>query len=197
MNSRNLFGTVICAILVLAASSAAVLGQNDPAADRLLTGNGEDSPPSFSETMVDQPPGAGCCDLGCCPSCCCPRWTASADFIILDRIGSVNQTLVETSAAHPAVPLIDRPGTEVLNSNDLNQGFAAGPRLGLIRHGDNGYDLELSYFQIDGWSSDRSIGPDDPPDWLVMTAPAASCKRINNTDQTMVWDYATSFTMPS
>ena len=95
MNSRNLFGTVICAILVLATSSAAALGQNDPAAYRLLTGNGEDSPPSFSETMADQSPCAGCCDVGCCQSCCCPRWTASADFIILDRIGGANQTLVE------------------------------------------------------------------------------------------------------
>ena len=52
------------------------------------------------------------------------------------------------------------PGTELFNGNDFQQGFAAGPRLGLIRHGDNGCDFELSYFQIDGWSSERNIGPD-------------------------------------
>ena len=87
MKSRNLFGTVLCAILVLATTSAAALGESDPAAGPLLAANGEDSPPSFSQTPADQSPCAGCCDLGCCPSSCCPRWTASAGFIILDRIG--------------------------------------------------------------------------------------------------------------
>ena len=95
--------------------------------------------------------------LGGCQSCCCPRWTASADFIILERVGGVSQTLVER------VPLVDHPstttGVEALNSNDFQQGFCGGPRVGLIRHGDCGYDLELSYFQIDGWSSAETLGP--------------------------------------
>jgi hypothetical protein len=192
MNSRKLFGTVICAFLVLATSSAAALGQNDPAAYRLLTGNGEDSPPSFSETMADQSQCAGCCDVGGCQSYCCPRWTASADFIILDRIGGANQTLVER------VPLHDdpfrTPGAEALNGNDFQQGFCGGPRVGLIRHGDCGYDLELSYFQIDGWSSARSVGPDDPIDWLVMRAPGGFTQTNQPPDlatQAMVWEYAT------
>ncbi len=45
--------------------------------------------------------GNGCyngCDNGChndqCNSCYCPRWTATADFIVLDRIGTKSQTLV-------------------------------------------------------------------------------------------------------
>ena len=97
-------------------------------------------------------------------------------------------------AAQRAVPAIrTTPGTEALNSNDFQQGFAGGPRLDLIRHGDCGYDLELSYFQIDGWNSDRTVGPVDPADWLVMR-----CSRrlhpnqstVINT-QAMVWDYAT------
>jgi len=189
---RSLFGTVACAILVLVASSAAVLGQNDPTADRLLAGDGADSPPSFSETMADQSPCAGYFDLGGCQSCCCPRWTASADFIILDRIGSVNQTLVER------VPLADDPskttGTEALNSNDFQQGFCGGPRVGLIRHGDCGYDLELSYFQIDGWSSARNVGPDNPTDWLVMRAPGLFMQLNEKpylATQAMDWLYAT------
>jgi hypothetical protein len=192
MNSRKLFGTVICAFLVLATSSAIVLGQDDPAAYRLITGNGEDSPPSFSETMADQSQCAGCCDVGRCQSYCCPRWTASADFIILDRIGGANQTLVER------VPLNDDPfkthGAEALNGNDFQQGFCGGPRVGLIRHGDCGYDLELSYFQIDGWSSDRTIGPDDPIDWLVMRAPGGFTQTNQPpllATQAMDWDYAT------
>jgi hypothetical protein len=189
MNSRKWFGTVICAILVLPINSAVAVGQNDPAADRLLASDGEHSPPSFSEMTADEPQGAGCCDVGCGESCCCPRWTASADFIIFDRIGSVNQTLVAR------VPAIDDPfttsGTEALNSNDFQQGFAGGPRVGLIRHGDSGYDLELSYFQIDGWSSGRSIGPDDPVDWLVMTAPGGFIQIQDHPTQAMAWEYAT------
>lgn len=192
MNSRSLFGTIICAVLVLATSSAVALGQNDPAAYRLLTGNGEDSPPSFSETMADQSQCAGCCDVGRRQSYCCPRWTASADFIIMDRIGGGNQTLIER------VPLHDNPfstpGAEALNSNDFQQGFCGGPRIGLIRHGDCGYDLELSFFQIDGWSSNRTIGPDDPIDWLVMRAPGGFTQTNQPpylATQAMVWEYAT------
>ena len=94
MNSPNLFGPCcLGAILVLATGSAAALGQNDPADGRLLIGNGEDSPPSFFGMMADRSQCAGCCDVGPCQPCCCPQWTASADIIILDRIGGANQTL--------------------------------------------------------------------------------------------------------
>ena len=168
MNSRNLFGTLFCAISALAASSAAALGQNDPAACRLLAGNADHSPPSFSETMADPSPSAGCCELGCGPSCCCPRWTASADFIILDRIGGTNQTLVESQGRDS----LKTAGTVVLTGNDFRQGFAGGPRVGLICHGDDGCELELSCFQIGGWSSDRTVMPADPDnEWLAMRAP--------------------------
>ena len=50
MNSRNLLGTLSVRLLVLAASSAAALDQNDPADCRLVSANGEDSPPPFSQT---------------------------------------------------------------------------------------------------------------------------------------------------
>jgi hypothetical protein len=195
MNSRKLFGTVICAILILPTSSAVALGQNDPAAYRLLTGNGEDSPSSFSETKADQSQSAGCCDVGCGQSYCCPRWTASADFIILDRIGGTSQTLVSRVPGNVKfVDLPKTPGVEALNGNDFQQGFYSGPRVGLIRHGDCDYDWELSYFQIDGWSSDRSVGPDDPVDWLIMRAPGGFLQ-TNQPPlldiQAMDWDYAT------
>ena len=64
----------------------------------------------------------------------------------------------------------------------------------MIRHGDCGYDWELSYFQIDGWSSDRSIGPDDPIDWLIMRAPGGFLQTNQQpllAIQAMDWDYAT------
>ena len=148
MNSRNLFAIAISATLALATSSAAALDQNDPAVSPLLTGNGADSPPSLFETTADQSPCAGCCDAGCCQSFCCPRWTASAGFIILDRIGGTNQTLV--SRVPGTVDLKDLhkyPGAEVLDGNDFHEGFSGGPSVDLIRHGDSGYDFELSFFR--------------------------------------------------
>ncbi len=156
MNSRRVLPTVVCAILAYSMGSTAVLGQIAPKAESPPTDNGGGSPPLFSETTVDRPPDAGCRDLGCRASCCCPRWTASADFIILDRVGSFNRTLVETV---PASQSPRDPGTEVLNATDLHQGFSGGPRLGLIHRGDNDDDLEFSYFQIDGWNAARSVGP--------------------------------------
>ena len=91
MNSGNWFGTLFRAILLLAACSAAALGQNTSADGRLLAGIEEGPPPLSSGTTADQSPCAGCCDFGCCQSCFCPRWTAAADFIILDRIGGTSQ----------------------------------------------------------------------------------------------------------
>jgi hypothetical protein len=191
-----LFGTVGCAILQWATCSAAALGQSDPADGRLLTGNGEDSPPSFSETAADQSPSAGSRDAGCCQSCSGPRWTAAADFIMLDRVGGGNQTLVETvPRSVKYMDLFTTPGTEVLNSNDLQQGFCAGPRVELIRHGDSGCDLEVSYFQINGWLGDRTVVP-DPADWLVMRAPGywlfskePWIQTNQKTTQAMAWEY--------
>jgi hypothetical protein len=185
MNARNLIGTVICAVLVWATTSAAARGRDAPVDYRLVTSNGEDPPRSFSQTVADQPQGDGCFDGDGCPPCCCPRWTASADCLILDRIGGANQTLVER------VPLFvppSTPGNEALNGNGMPQGFCAGPRLDLIRHGDCGYDLEFSYFQIDGWSNDTTVEPYNH--WLVMRAPGFLQTNQGFT-QAMVWDYAT------
>jgi len=184
----------------LATISAAALGQDDPAANSLLIGNREDSPLSISETMADQSSCADCCDLGGCQARCL-RWTASADFIMLDRIGGGNQTLVET-APHTVhyLDLFTTPGTEVVNSRDLHQGFSGGPRVCLIRHGDSGYDLELSFFQIGGWNNDRVYVP-NPNDWLVMRAPGkwllgkepwiqTNQDTKEDPAQAMEWDYA-------
>ena len=104
-------------------------------------------------------------------------------------------TLVETVSGTVSFrDLANAPGTPVLNANDLHQGFFGGPRLGLIHHADNGGELEFSYFQIDGWSCARSIGPvigpDGQPDWLVMRAPGGFLQEQDNKEkQMMVWDY--------
>jgi hypothetical protein len=102
--------------------------------------------------------------------------------------------LAVSFAALRLVPLKDNPssttGTAVLSANDLQQGFSGGPRVGLIRHDDDGYDLELSYFQIDGWNDYQSVGP-IPHDWLVMRAPGGFLQTQDHfRSQVMAWDYA-------
>ena len=129
-----------------------------------MTGNGKGSLPSFPETTAEPSQDAGSADLGFGQPRCCPRWTAAADFIILDRIGSVPYTLVETV---PAGQSPKYAGTEVLDARDLHEGFSGGPRLDLIHLGEDGNDLEVSYFQIDGWDSYRGIGP--TPDGLLVS----------------------------
>jgi len=185
VNSQNVLIKAFWAISVVLASSAVALGQNGPAADLAATGSGEGPLPPSSETTSDLSRGDGGRDVGFSQTCCGPRWTASADFIILDRVGSVNQTLVAT------VPGLSPhgQGTEALNATDLHQGFSGGPRLDLIHHGDDGTDLEVSYSQIDGWNACRSVGP-TPGAWLVMQAPGGFLQPQEASDQMMVWDYA-------
>jgi hypothetical protein len=158
----------------------------------LHSDKGEDSPPSFSATTADQSQCAGSCDVGGCQSSCCPRWTASADFIILDRIGTANQTLVSTypGPPSPTTQFVVGQGADRLYSGDLTQGFAGGPKIGLLHHGENGYDLEASFFQIDGWSNAASIasGPDTTP---VFVAPGGFVQTTDNAAQFMAWEYAT------
>ena len=191
MNSRNLFRSVIAAIVVVATTSAGAVGQNASAADGWLAGNAQNSSPPFSEMAADRLPSAGGVDLGYCRPYCSPQWTASADFIILQRVGGAPYALVETVPhSVPLNELSSTPGTVMLNANDLQQGFAAGPKLDLIRHGDNGYDFELSYFQIDGWNDYQSIGP-TPDDWLVMRASGNFLQTQDWKDtQMMAWDYS-------
>ncbi|MGA2069548.1 MAG: hypothetical protein ABSG86_31645 [Thermoguttaceae bacterium] len=195
MNSRRASTAAICAILACSTISTAALGQDDPAAQSAMTGNGEGSSSSFSEMTADQSQGAGCCDAGFGQPCS-PRWSASAEFITLQRLGTVNQTLVSTYPPHS--PIVVGTGTERLNSEDLGQGFAAGPEVGLTYHGDGGCDLELSYFQIDGWGSAKSVEPNGtgggggpPPNWLVFTAPGDFVQTTDYADQAMAWRYAT------
>jgi hypothetical protein len=152
--------------------------------------------------MADTSPGADCRELGPCQAYACPRWTVSADFIILDRVGGSNQTLVETVPRNVKYDdLRTTPGTEVLNGNDFQQGYRGGPRIDLIGHGDceHHYDLELSFFQIGDGSCDRTVGPVDPrSEWLVMRAPGGTplggfIQTIQDpvTPSGMAWDYTT------
>ncbi|MGD0653292.1 MAG: BBP7 family outer membrane beta-barrel protein [Thermoguttaceae bacterium] len=187
--SYKALGAIVNAFFVLAIGSTIVLGLDDPAAYRLITGDGEDSPPSFSETAVDQPQDAGCCNLGCCQSCCCPRWTATADVIILDRIGNKSQTILGPPT-DDVIGLVNA-SADRLNSNDFAFGFAAGPRLSLIRQ-TQCYDYEVLYFGIDGWSDCRfipqSLNPASPLlfDWS---------SRLYNVELNVRWNPCCQVTM--
>jgi hypothetical protein len=175
MDACRTFATAIYVILVGATSSPRVLGQIAPAAERSVANSDGDSQPLFSETTVDQSPWAGRCDVGLDPSCCCPLWTASAEFITLERVGTVNQTLVTTypGAPNPAGQYIVGQGTDQFHSSDLTQGFAGGPKVSLLRHGDSGCDVEFSFFEIDGWNNAASVasGANTTPIFVAPGAP--------------------------
>ncbi len=129
VDCRRLLGTALCTILLSSTGATDVLGQNDPATQSAMTGNGEGSLPSSPETAVEPSQGAGFSDLGFGQPRYRPRWTASAEFIILDRIGSVPYTLVETVPASASRP--DDPGTEVLNASGSSPGFFGRAAIGL------------------------------------------------------------------
>jgi hypothetical protein len=197
MNSRGVFSTFICAILAYSTGSTVVLGQialgaGAPLADA-VGGDGlilaserteaVSSQSPFSETTDGQSPDAGPRDGGLRPSCS-SRWTASADFITWDRIGSVHYALISNV---PSM-LSPDPGTELLNASDLRPGFAGGPKFGLMHHGDDGQDLEVSYLQIDGWNDFRGAAYPQTGT-LLMLAPGDFAQYPNDRGQGMYWNY--------
>lgn len=120
-----------------------------------------------------------------------PRWTVSAETIVFNRVGTANRTLVERVPGGVSFAKIPTtPGTPALNSTDLNQGFSPGFRLVVTYHADSKFGLELSFFRVSGWDSSRSIGPDNPPNWLVMRAPGFF-QTQDFSYQSMTWDYST------
>ncbi len=121
-----------------------------------------------------------------------PRWTVSGEALVFDRVGTAKWTLVERVPG--AVSFANVPataGTLALNSTDLDQGFTPGFRLGAAYHVDPNHDLSVSFFRISGWDSTRSVGPDDPLNWLVMKAPGSFFQTQDFSYQSMTWDYST------
>ena len=107
-----------------------------------------------------------------------PRWEVSVDAIVLARLGTPNVSLLrdwqdnwrdkektrltDLKANQPFVILDNEgaltrsSGAEQLNSRDFDLGVEAGPRISLTRYLDQGYDVELSGFGINHWSSTRT-----------------------------------------
>ncbi|MGW8257521.1 MAG: BBP7 family outer membrane beta-barrel protein, partial [Thermoguttaceae bacterium] len=155
MKSYRVIGTVLCTLLCCAVVQA--VAAEDDYTNYLRLANSENALSSdagmafaSSEQCQYAPDacGADCFD-GCGGSCggscadCCPQWEITGDYIIFDRVGNNSQPLVR-----------DYYTNEVLkNTDEARFGFHGGPRVSLIRHGCRCYDLELLYFQIDGWNS--------------------------------------------
>ena len=126
-----------------------------------------------------------------------PRWTVSAEVIVLGRIGGVNQTLVERVPGtvpffNPPYDTSTAPGIEAFNSNQFRQDFSAGPKISVTYLGDSGYGVELSYFNIFDQGASKTIGPDNPADWLVMKAPGIFWQTQDFLYQGMAWSAVTN-----
>ncbi len=123
-----------------------------------------------------------------------PRWTVSAEAIALERVGGVSRTLVERVPGSPQYPDVNTPpGAELFNSSQFDQGFSAGPKIGLIYHGDAGYSAELSYFSVANQSAAKTIGPDSSGDWMVMRAPAPFVQaQDDRATQGLAWSATTN-----
>jgi hypothetical protein len=140
---------------------------------------GESAAQSSVQSLVDQPAG---------PS----NWTISVEGIVLQRLGVVNQTLVaRVPGSVPFLATAIAPGAEAFNSNQFRQVFSAGPKLRLMYNDASGYGVELSYFNTFGRSVTESVGPDSPPNWLVMRAPGRFWQTQDFPYQAMAWSSST------
>ncbi len=79
----------------------------------------------------------------CCPANC-PALIFDGEVLGLQRSNARNQPL-----------LLNRGGAALLNANSMDFPIEAGFRVGLIRRCQCGWEIEASYFQIDGWEVDR------------------------------------------
>ena len=145
----------------------------------------------LSQNLTSEHMSAGSNDTNHSQSSHPSRWTLSAEAIVFDRIGTAKQTLVERVPGvvpFGNVPFV--PATEALNSRDLDQGFSPGFRVDVDYRINSKYDLDLSFFRIGDWDATQSIGPDHPPNWLVMKAPGGFFQTQDFSYQSMTWDYS-------
>lgn len=120
-----------------------------------------------------------------------PRWTVSVESIALARSGTGHQPLVALVPGDvywwtPAGPnTTNVAGVEALNSNQLGQRLAVGPKLSLAYRDPSGWGAELSYFNVLGLSASKSTQA--PGQWLVMKAPGTFWQTQDYAYQAMSW----------
>lgn len=121
-----------------------------------------------------------------------PRWTVSAEALFLGRSGTGHQPLVSLVPGDvpwwtPGGPnTTNVAGVEALNSSQLDQRLAAGPRLSLSYRDPSGIGAELLYFGV-RLKVSKSTGPENPGQWLVMKAPGTFWQTQDYAYQSMVW----------
>lgn len=104
-------------------------------------------------------------DRDCFTPCC---WTFAADGLVLFRSAPSHLSLARTAAL--------QAGSEAFNAHDLEFDAAGGWRISAIRQGTSG-DLELTYFQADGFQATGAVAgapylvSDAAGGHLQMTAP--------------------------
>ena len=74
---------------------------------------------------------------------CGPCWTFAAEVIALERTNTRSVPLFVPAPADAPKPL---------DANQLDFPVAYGPKLSAIRHGVCGFDVEVLYFQVDGFT---------------------------------------------
>jgi hypothetical protein len=86
---------------------------------------------------------------------CGPCWTFTAEALALQRNSTRSQLLFV-----PIIPIVAPGGLtpppltpDPLDAVNMNFGVAYGPKLSAIRHDVCGYDLEVAYFQFDGFTA--------------------------------------------
>jgi hypothetical protein len=184
---RNGFGAIRASCLVLA--FAAILPPASAAA-----GDGGDAAAGPSQAAPRAPAD---------PPQSAPRWTSSAEAIGLGRSVGVNQTLVSRAPGNvpfyvfpaPFPPRYDSatyPGVEALNSDQFRQDVSAGPKLSLTYRDESALGFELTYFDVLGLSAATAVGPDNPPNWLVMKAPGSFWQTQDFPYQAVRWSDATT-----
>jgi hypothetical protein len=77
---------------------------------------------------------------------CAPEWSFTADGVALQRANTRRQALFN-----------DVAGAPVLDAEHLNSPVGLAFQLGAVRRGPCGWDVELGYFQVDGWITNTDI----------------------------------------
>ena len=103
--------------------------------------------PEYAGQQYDPAPSCGGLDSN---GGCRPRWTFRADGVLIQRSTTRNQPLFRGNFGATA--------PELLNSKTgLNFPVEASPQVSAIRHGPNGWDIEVGYLQIDGWDANAFL----------------------------------------
>jgi hypothetical protein len=80
---------------------------------------------------------------------CGPRWTFTAEGIALQRSNTRSQVLFTDRLSTVSLPPVD--------AKDLNFPVAFGPQVSVTHHGVCGWDVEVAYFQVDGFDARTDV----------------------------------------